>query len=286
MSFLTLPPEVNSTLIHSGVGSAPMLAAASAWDGLASELASAASSFSSMTSGLTNAAWQGAAAQAMMAAAAPYAGWLSTAADHAAGAAQQARSVASVFEAAQAATVHPLAVAANRNSLVQLAVSNIFGQNAPAIAATECEYEQMWAQDVDAMVGYHAGASQAAASLTAAKFTGVAPIARNLAKLFARLPRALRRLEKYDEGISGRIGQQAEGQLGKFIGDVEHIVEKINQAFHRDPIPTNEKETLQLFEQRIRQLGGELPRVPGIQLPFFNPGQKIPLPTGFPVPPR
>jgi PPE-repeat protein len=44
-------------------------------------------------------------------------------------------------------------------------MSNLFGQNAPAIAAAEAEYEQMWAQDVAAMAGYHAGASAAAAQL-------------------------------------------------------------------------------------------------------------------------
>jgi PPE-repeat protein len=52
MSFLTMPPEINSLLIFSGAGSAPMLSAAAAWDGLAAELGSAADSFSVVTSGL------------------------------------------------------------------------------------------------------------------------------------------------------------------------------------------------------------------------------------------
>ena len=165
MNFSVLPPEVNSARMFSGAGSAPMLNAAAAWDGLASELGSAASSFSSVTSGLTDQAWQGPASAAMTAAAAPYAGWLRAAATQATGAAGQARTVASAFEAAFAATVHPLQVAANRNGFVQLVMSNLFGQNAPAIAAAEAEYEQMWAQDVAAMVGYHAGASAAGAAL-------------------------------------------------------------------------------------------------------------------------
>jgi len=165
MNFSVLAPEINSARIFSGAGSAPMVTAAAAWDGLASELGSAASSFSSVTSGLTDQAWQGPASAAMTAAAAPYAGWLSAAATQATGAAAQARTVAGTFEAALAATVHPLQVAANRNGLVQLVMSNLFGQNAPAIAAAEAEYEQMWAQDVAAMAGYHAGASAAGAAL-------------------------------------------------------------------------------------------------------------------------
>ena len=135
MSFMVLPPEINSLLMFSGAGSGPLLEAAAAWDGLASELGSAASSFSSVTSGLAGGAWQGPASQAMTAAAAPYTGWLgAAAAARAAGAAGQARAVVSAFEAAQAATVQPIVVALNRNSLVQMVLSNWFGLNAPAIA--------------------------------------------------------------------------------------------------------------------------------------------------------
>jgi PPE-repeat protein len=166
MSFLVLPPEMNSAAMYSGAGSGPMLEAAVAWDGLASELGSAASSFNAVTSGLAGQAWQGAAAQAMTAAAAPYTGWLSAAAAHASEAAGQARAMVSAFESAFAATVHPMAVAANRNSLVQAVMSNWFGVNAPAIAEFEADYETMWARDVAAMVGYHGGASAAAAQLT------------------------------------------------------------------------------------------------------------------------
>jgi PPE-repeat protein len=166
MNFSMLAPEINSARMFAGAGSVPMLTAAGAWDGLASELGQAASSFSSVTSGLADQAWQGPASQAMAAAAAPYATWLSTTAARATGAAGQARAVAGAFEAAQAATIHPLLVEANRNGFVQLVISNLFGQNAPAIAAAEAEYEQMWAQDVAAMTGYHAGASAAAAALS------------------------------------------------------------------------------------------------------------------------
>lgn len=37
-NFAVLPPEVNSARVFAGAGSAPMLAAAAAWDDLASEL--------------------------------------------------------------------------------------------------------------------------------------------------------------------------------------------------------------------------------------------------------
>ncbi|QLL08687.1 PPE family protein [Mycobacterium vicinigordonae] len=165
MSFFTLPPEINSLRMFLGAGSAPMLEAAAAWDGLAAELGTAAQSFGSVISNLAGQAWQGPAAAAMAAAAAPYAGWLAAAASQSLGAAGQARSVVSAFEAARAATVHPGAVDANRNAFVNLVMTNLFGQNAPLIAMAESIYEEMWAADVTAMTGYYAGAAAAAAQV-------------------------------------------------------------------------------------------------------------------------
>src|SRR5262245_26574945 len=180
VNFPMLPPEINSLLMFGGAGSASMLEAAAAWEGLADELGVAASSFASVTSGLAGQAWQGPASAAMAAAAAPYAGWLSAASARAAGTAAQAQAVVSAFEAAQAATIQPLVVAANRNAFVQLVRSNFLGLNAPAIMAAECQYEAMWAADVSAMAGYHSGASMAAANLI--------PVPASLQKFVESLP--------------------------------------------------------------------------------------------------
>ena len=93
--------------------------------------------------------------------AAPYVGWLSAAEAQAQAAAGQAGAAAAAYEAAFAATVPPPLVAANRAQLASLVATNLLGQNTPAIAATEAQYEQMWAQDVAAMVGYAAGSAAA-----------------------------------------------------------------------------------------------------------------------------
>ncbi|BBX96182.1 hypothetical protein MLAC_14760 [Mycobacterium lacus] len=53
-----------------------------------------------------------------------------------------------------------------RKFIGAVGLPNWFGLNAPAIAAAEAEYEQMWAQDVAAMVGCCADASAVAAQLT------------------------------------------------------------------------------------------------------------------------
>ncbi|MGO9350291.1 MAG: PPE family protein, SVP subgroup [Mycobacterium sp.] len=164
MDFAILPPEINSGRMYAGPGSGPMLAAAAAWDGLATELQSAAASCGSVISGLTAGPWLGPASASMAAAAGPYVAWMSTTAAQAEQAATQAKAAAAAYEMAFAATVPPQVVAANRALLMALVASNIFGQNTPAIAATETHYAEMWAQDAAAMYGY-AGLSASATTL-------------------------------------------------------------------------------------------------------------------------
>ncbi|HET7072903.1 MAG TPA: PPE family protein, partial [Mycobacterium sp.] len=172
---------MNSARIFAGAGRGPMLAAAAAWDGVAEELHAAAGSVAAVVSELAGESWQGQAALAMTQATGPYVAWLSTAAGQAEQAAAQARLATRAFDMALAATVHPTVVAANRSELASLVASNLLGLNAPAIAAAEAEYEQMWAQDVAAMSGYHLGASAA---------TQLAPWAQLLQSLQAELSSA------------------------------------------------------------------------------------------------
>ena len=68
----------------------------------------------------------------------------------------------SAYEAAFAMTVPPPVIAANRSQTMALIATNILGQNTPAIAASEAQYAEMWAQDSAAMQGY--ASSSAAAS--------------------------------------------------------------------------------------------------------------------------
>jgi PPE-repeat protein len=63
-------------------------------------------------------------------------------------------------------------IAANRSLLMALIATNVLGQNTPAIAATETQYAEMWAQDAATMYGY-AGSSASATTLT--PFTPPAP---------------------------------------------------------------------------------------------------------------
>ena len=165
MDFAFLPPEINSGRMYDGPGSGSMLAAAAAWDGLAAELHSTATSYESVISELSAGPWLGAASAAMTAAAEPYAAWMRSTASQAEQTAIQAKAAAAAYEVTFAAMVPPPVIAANRGLLQALVATNLFGQNTPAIAATETLYAEMWAQDATAMYGY-AGTSASATTLT------------------------------------------------------------------------------------------------------------------------
>jgi PPE-repeat protein len=93
-------------------------------------------------------------------------GWLHTTAEQTQQTAMQARAAAMAFEQAYAMTVPPPLIVANRAQLTALIATNFFGQNTAAIAATEAQYAEMWAQDATAMYGYAASSVAATTMLT------------------------------------------------------------------------------------------------------------------------
>ena len=165
MDYGLLPPEINSGRMYSGPGSGSLLAAATAWAELAADLHSTGAEFQSVVSALTCGPWLGPASASLVAAASPYVAWLHSSAAHSEVAASQAAAAVTAHETAFAMTVPPPVIAANRTLLATLIATNWLGQNTPAIAATEAEYFEMWAQDASAMYAY-LNSSLAASRLT------------------------------------------------------------------------------------------------------------------------
>jgi PPE-repeat protein len=165
VDFGALPPEINSARMYAGAGSSSLQAAASAWNGLAAELSSAASGYDTVITQLGSDEWMGPASASMASAAQPYVSWMSTTAAQAEQAATQARAAAAAYEQAFAATVPPPLIAANRAATTAYTQANVFGQYTPTIAQLEAQYGEMWAQDATAMYGY-AGQSATAAKVT------------------------------------------------------------------------------------------------------------------------
>jgi len=152
--------------MYSGPGAGSLVAAATAWQNLAAELQSTASSYSSVLTSLAAGPWVGPSSLAMASAAAPYVAWMQQTAAQAAETATQATEAATAYETAFAAHVPPPVIAENRALLAQLVATNVFGQNTSAIAANEVQYSEFWAQDATAMDSYFASSATASNSLS------------------------------------------------------------------------------------------------------------------------
>lgn len=162
---LLAPPEVTSTLIHTGPGAGSLIEAAGAWQRLAVELENSVAGYTSSLSSLTE-QWSGPSSMAMLQAVQPYLQWLRTTAQQTQQIAASAESAASAFTAVRSAVVLPAVVAANRTRLTQLLATNRFGQNTAAIAETENEYQTMWTNNSTAMAQYQAASTQATGQLS------------------------------------------------------------------------------------------------------------------------
>jgi PPE-repeat protein len=161
MDYGALSPEINSGRMYAGPGSESLEAAGTAWNALAAELRSAASSYGSIVSNVTDESWTGPSSAEMAAAASLYVSWIDSTAAEAEQTAGQVGAAAAAYRTAFASTVPPTIIAANRAHLALLVSTNTFGQNTPAIAATETQYGEMWAQDAAAMYGYAANSAAA-----------------------------------------------------------------------------------------------------------------------------
>jgi PPE-repeat protein len=162
MDFGTLPPEITAALIHSGPGAGSWIEASGVWQQLAIELEDSLPGYGSVLSSLTD-AWSGPSSAAMIQAVEPYLAWVRITAQRCEQLASSAQAAAAAFNSAVAAVVHPTYVSANRVRLAKLLATNWFGTNLAAIAATEGEYEDMWANNSAAMYRYQAASTQALA---------------------------------------------------------------------------------------------------------------------------
>ncbi|MGV0632933.1 PPE family protein [Mycolicibacillus trivialis] len=159
MNFGAVPPEINALRLYTGPGPSSLLAASTAWQGLAKELSTAAAAYQSQVSNLAS-GWHGVSSQRMAAAAAPHIQWLHTASAQAGQVGMQAAAQAAAYETAFGSMVPPPVVAANRSLKMALLQTNFLNRNAPAIMATDAAYMEMWEQNAATMYGYAATTQQ------------------------------------------------------------------------------------------------------------------------------
>ena len=160
MDFGALPPEINSGRMYLGPGPGTLLAASAGWESLAGELTDAASGYQSVIASLTDESWLGPTSMSMAAAVTPYISWMTATAAQCEQAAAQATAAAGLRNGVR----DDGSAAADRGqprSTHGVDRDQHFGQNTPAIMATEAEYSEMWAQDATAMYNYAASSASA-----------------------------------------------------------------------------------------------------------------------------
>src|SRR5690242_3189015 len=112
--FAAMPPEITSTLVYTGPGAAPLMAAAAAYANLAGEGSSTATQWESVIASLTTESWTGGGSAAAAAAAQPIITYLTETAATLEQTSAQATASAAAFEAAYMGVVNPALVYANR----------------------------------------------------------------------------------------------------------------------------------------------------------------------------
>jgi PPE-repeat protein len=165
--WIAFPPEVHSTLLSSGPGAAPLLAAAGAWSSLSTEYAETADELTGLMGAVQAGAWEGPSAERYVAGHAPYLSWLLEGAAKSTAAATLHETAATAYTAALATMPTLPELAANHATHAVLAATNFFGINTIPIAVNEADYARMWVQAATTMSTYQAVAGSALAAVPA-----------------------------------------------------------------------------------------------------------------------
>lgn len=175
IDFGALPPEINSGRMYVGAGPTSLVGAAAAWQALAAGLMAAAGGMTGITAALVTGPWTGPSSALMGMSHLQFIAWVFDTAATAEKAAAAASLAAGAYDTAFAATIPPEEVERNQITTATLIATNFLGVNSAAIAASQAQYQEYWAQDASAMYAYAADNEAIAASLNAPPFLPAIP---------------------------------------------------------------------------------------------------------------
>jgi PPE-repeat protein len=250
LDFGALPPEINSTRMYTGPGAGPLIEAAAAWQALAAGLLAGGTAMAGVTGALVGGPWLGPSSMMMGLSSTQFVAWVLTTAATAEKAAALAAGAVDAYGTAFTATIPPPEVARNQATTAMLIATNFMGINSAAIAASEAQYQEYWAQDASAMYAYAAENQAIAASLAAPPFLPVIPNT-NPAGLAAQAA-SVGQAAGTDAGQAAATASQAgtaTSQMGSGLGSLSSVMQAPMQAMSAIP------QALQQLSQPLSQVG-------------------------------
>ncbi|MGA5543175.1 PPE family protein [Mycobacterium sp. NPDC051198] len=289
-TWFALPPEVNTARLMVGAGPAPMLQAATGWEGLAILLETQADELAGALANLTS-VWSGAASERAVSATMPMILWLRTMAMQAQKRALQAGAQASSYTLALTTTPPIPEIEQNHVTTATLNATNFLGINTVPIAVNEMDYwVRMWNQAADAMEAYHAATTvnllfEPIMPMTPIVLPGVGETTAGAA-LAATAPRAAEGMMRNAimEGVAVKATIESvaltAGRTGAWVNHAEQLgagaankgesaAQQKQDPSQKNPMQQGMQMVMQMAQQG-GQLAGQIPQMVQSQMQMFT----------------
>jgi PPE-repeat protein len=256
IDFAALPPEINSARMYAGPGPGSLLAAAAAWQAVADGLLASGTGMAITSGALVTGPWTGPSSALMGMSSTQFVAWVLLTAATAEKASAAAMGAVGAYDTAFAATIPPWEVERNQVTTATLIATNFLGVNSAAIAASEAQYQEYWAQDSSAMLDYAANNAAIAASLAAPPFTPAIPNTSlaGLAGQAAAAGQAAGTDAGQAAGTASQAGSAA-SSMGGNLGSLSSVMSAPAQAMGTIP------QLLQGLTKPFSQVGEQLPQM-------------------------
>ncbi len=279
MFWHAMPPEVNTSRLMAGAGTAPMLQAAAGWEAFAISLETQADELAGSLAALAG-AWTGGASERAIAAITPMIVWLRTVSAQAHKRSAQALAQAAAYSTAMATTPPLAEIEQNHITRAVLHATNFLGINTVPIGINEMDYfGRMWNQAAGAMDVYQAETAmnilfEPIMPMKPIVIPGVgeAAVAGALGKAAAMAPAAAARDLVFAKVSAQATVESAALQAGRAVAQgnmaaqrAEGTVQKTENLAHQSATrsePQQLQQGVQMGMQMGSQLGSTLAQLP------------------------